>query len=352
MKNSEIMSDAIGRISEKYVNEYTEYAEHAEHTKSGEAPIDERVNTGDSTPSDERPELRQSRRPPHRKRTKIAVIAAAAVVAVALMAAIIPAMLRPGINIHDSINPNAPDWVSADVIKGNGGESIMHVVNGALDPDAATYVPKNQYIKEHKSAAEAVLKSELAYAWDINIRNLKKNSSPDSLLFRGFVTQTDTYSFDRDVTVIDGLVVSYDAASGTTSYRAYGTTSVQIVRKRTVVNIVTVQITGIMKDKNTTGYEVGDTIRLYSEYSYAIPDDWREEYPPDLECASCAPSYGDAELVFSANRLKDNSTSISSAVRDAGIFSGDVWYSDAVCTYEGYLNGTYDPVQKNFPVEE
>lgn len=349
MKNSEIMSDAIGRVSEKYVNEYTEYAEHAE---SGEAHIDERVNAGDSNPSDERPELRQNRKPPHRRRTKVAVIAAAAVVAVALTAAVIPAMLRPGSNIHDSINPNAPDSVKAEVIKGNGGESIMHVVNGALDPDAATYVPKDPYTKASMAEAKMTLAVERAYAWNINIPNLKKNTSPDSLLFRGFVTQTDTYSFDRDVTVIDGLVVSYDSASGTTSYRAYGTTSVQIVRKRTVVNIVTVQITGIMKDKNTTGYEVGDTIRLYSAYSYTIPDDLREEYPSYLECASCAPSYGDAELVFSVNRLKDNSTSISSAVRDAGIFSGDVWYSNAVCTYEGYLNKTYDPVQKNFPVEE
>ncbi len=349
MKNSEIMSDAIGRVSEKYVSEYTEYAERV---KSGEAPIDERVNAGDSAPSDERPALRQSRRPPRRRRTKIAVIAAAAVVAVVLMAVIIPAVLRPGSNIHDSINPNAPDSVKAEVIKGNGGESIMHVVNGALDPDAATYVPKDPYIQASMAKAKMSLTVERAYAWNINIPNLEKSTSPDSLLFSGFVTQTDTYSFDRDVTVIDGLVIAYNSEADTTSYVTRGTTSVQIVRKRTVVNIVTVQITGIMKDKNTTGYEVGDTIRLYSAYSYTIPDDLHEEYPSYLECASCAPSYGDAELVFTANRLKDSSNSISSAARDAGILNGDVWYSNAVCTYEGYLNGTYDPVKKNLPVEE
>lgn len=348
MKKNEIISDAIGRIGEKYVKEYTEF------TASDKTSVSKHVSADDRAPADKHTPLQPSSRSPRRRHTKIAIIASAAVVAVTLITAMFPLMLRPenAPELKDTINPNAPDSIIAEVIKGRGGESITHVVNGALDPDAATYTPQNAHIRERKAAAEASEAVEIFYDWRTNIPSLKKNTSPDSLLLRGFVTQTDTYIFDHDVTMTDGLVVSYDGASGTTSYEAYGTTSIQIVRKRTVVNIVTVQITETIKDQNTTGYEAGDTIRLYHEYSYEIPDGWSENYPPYLECASCAPSYGDAELIFAANRIKDNSRLISSAVRDAGIISGDIWHSIALCTYEGYLNGSYASARSNLPVAE
>lgn len=312
MKNSEIISDALGGVDEKFVSEYTSRMEGA-------------------------------KRAPRARR--ITAIVAAAALAALLATALIPALhygKRPSDNesisvpdgaTYNTINPAEPD---ASI------SQITHVVNGYILAKANGSTSKVPLDTEH----------ELAYAWNINIPILTESKSPDSLLFRGQVIQTDTYCFDREVTVIDGVYVSYDPKTGSTSYDSYGATSVSTAVQRTVVNITSVKITGVMKEDNTTGYSVGDTIRLYSEHRFTPAEDEHTESPDVLTCASYAPAYDDTEMLFAANRIKDNSTACSDTVRKAGLVDGDIWSTAAYCTYESAKNGSYYTPPSTFPTEE
>ncbi|MDY4898801.1 MAG: hypothetical protein SO125_07615 [Eubacteriales bacterium] len=293
-KNKNIMSDAIGRVSQKYVNEYI----------------------------DAQPQKRK-----HHARF-ITVVAAALVVVftIAAISVILNRSPQP---------PDIPDidGLSYDMMTCHNGKNITHVVNGYLDPNAASYLNPD----ETKTA------TEMAYAWDINIENAKKSKSPNSLIFCGIPIQTDTYCFDEQVVVNDsGDVVVYDAASQTTSIKSTPgyTARTYVQTRRTMFNIITVQITDIYKIDNTTGYNVGDVIYLYNEIRYSVSDGGEDLSPAYIECVRRSYGWGKRigeQTVFIVSHSQDLSY-VSGSVKSTGILTEDVWHVQALCSLENYKN--------------
>lgn len=301
MNNGEKISNAIGQISQSYVSEY--------------------INTACTRP---------------RSRRTVITVAVAATLAATVLIAAIPAMLR-----HDDDRlPDIPSvsGLSYEVSTDADGGQLIHAVNAHLDIDA-------KEADEHRRNTF----TETGYAWNENIAIVQNSESPNSLMFSGIPCRVDTYCFDRQVEYTEGNgVVSYDVASGTTRVDTLPGQSVKAYMRtrRTVCHIASVQITNIYNHINNTGYNVGDVIYIYSEYSYYPPDaeHGSDEISDDIRIA-CAGSSGwgekmGNEYVFIVHR---GSRVVSDTVRDVGIVSnvGELWGVSADCTLEAYNSGNY-----------
>lgn len=305
MKKSDMLSDAIGRVDQKYVSEY--------------------ITAGTAA------------RRPHRRRGAL-IAAIAAVLVAAMTFAIVPVLRR------DSSDPQLPqipdiDGLSYELLTDANGNRYLHAVNSYLDTDAVE--AWNKLYSEKRE-------NETAYAWDINIDTARNSTSPNSLIFSGIPIRTDTYCFDDLVECTeDGSMVSYDVATKTTSvYTMSDTDSKTYTRnRRTVCSIISVQITDIYKKSNTTGYNIGDVIYLYTEYSYfthsivadsGVMDELR------IDCAG-AGNWGNMigdELVFIVWR-GDNAVSESVCVTGVISDTDKMWRVSASCSIEAYKSGNY-----------
>lgn len=233
MKNNKKLSDAIGHIDQKYIDEYVS--------------------------------SRRARRPMMWR----AVIAAALAVALLAGAAIgLPYLTRGNHEIGDDLpnkpNPGPdpiqiPDSASGvEYITDNAGNRVLHVQGTTQIPEDIAY---SMGIDLKMEAAEMVF-----YNWSNIIDNAKQSTSPDQLIFIGTPVSKDVYVWDEEVTINgEGWVVEYDVASGTTALKEmYECEPYQAIR-RTTVQLSGIRIDEILKENNTTGYQVGDVIYFYSE---------------------------------------------------------------------------------------
>ena len=242
MKNNKKLSDAIGQIDQKYIDEY--------------------VNA------------RKVRRPMVWR----AVIAATLAVALLAGGALaLPAMLNnateqsENLPVHPAPGPDyiqIPDSASGvEYITDDAGNRVLHVMDTLEIPKdiAASLGLYNNQIEE---TAEMMLIN-----WSNIIDNAKQSTSPDELIFIGTPVSKDVYVWDKEVTINgEGWVVEYDASSGTTALKEmYECEPYQAIR-RTTVQLSGIRIDEILKQNNTTGYEVGDIIYFYSERSSTIDD--------------------------------------------------------------------------------
>lgn len=233
MKNNKKLSDAIGHIDQKYIDEYVS--------------------------------SRRARRPMMWR----AVIAAALAVALLAGAAIgLPYLTRGNHEIGDDLpnkpNPGPdpiqiPDSASGvEYITDNAGNRVLHVQGTTQIPEDIAY---SMGIDLKMEAAGMVF-----YNWSNIIDNAKQSTSPDQLIFIGTPVSKDVYVWDEEVTINgEGWVVEYDVASGTTALKEmYECEPYQAIR-RTTVQLSGIRIDEILKENNTTGYQVGDVIYFYSE---------------------------------------------------------------------------------------
>lgn len=301
MNNGEKLSKAIGRINQSYVNEY--------------------INSTEARP---------------RSRRRALTVAVAAALTAAVLIAAIPAILR-----HDSDRlPDIPsvDGLSYEASTAADGGQVIHAVNAYLDVDAGA-------AGRHRWNMSA----ESAYAWDQNIAVMQSSESPNNLMFSGIPYRVDTYCFDRQVEYTEkNGVISYDVASGTTKVDILpGQSGKTYMRtRRTVCHIASIQITNIYNHTNNTGYNVGDVIYIYSEYSYYLSDaEHGDDKISDGIRIACAGSsdWGQkmgTEYVFISHR---SDRIVSDAVQAAGIVSNvsELWGVSASCTLEAYISGNY-----------
>lgn len=233
MKNNKKLSDAIGHIDQKYIDEYVS--------------------------------SRRARRPMMWR----AVIAAALAVALLAGAAIgLPYLTRGNHEIGDDLpnkpNPGPdpiqiPDSASGvEYITDNAGNRVLHVQGTTQIPEDIAY---SMGIDLKMEAAGMVF-----YNWSNIIDVAKQSTSPDQLIFIGTPVSKDVYVWDEEVTINgEGWVVEYDVASGTTALKEmYECEPYQAIR-RTTVQLSGIRIDEILKENNTTGYQVGDVIYFYSE---------------------------------------------------------------------------------------
>lgn len=275
MKNNKKLSDALGSIDEKYVNEYV----------NGQSVV--------------------SRRPMIWR----TVIAASVAVTLLVGAVIgIPAALRGNTELgDDTLSQLEPGGTLAEIAAGEhiikwenitdaAGNSVLH----ASTPGQIPQSDLNKALFGASGGPESAANNLLDYLeyinWSNIIGNAKQSTSPDELIFIGTPVSQDIYVWDEETTVEEGWVVEYDVASGTTALKQlYESEPYQAIR-RTVVQLHGIRIDEILKENNTTGYEVGDIIYFYSERAHTIeqlaqtPDNdmainWGElgwEIPEDL----------------------------------------------------------------------
>lgn len=312
MNNGEKISNAIGRIDQRYVSEYIKTV------------------------------------PPRSHRRATLVTAAAATLAVVLLLTALPAMLG-----HDDGRlPDIPsiNGLNYELSTASDGSQVVHAINAHLDTDA-----------RQAGDGRWNISVERAYAWKENIAIVQSSESPNSLMFSGIPQRVDTYCFDRQVEYTEkNGTISYDVVSGQTTVDTLpGQPDKTYMRtQRTVCHIATVHITNIYNNTNNTGYNSGDVIYIYSEYSYYPTDDApaADEISSDIRIACASSSdWGQkigGEYVFVAYR---SSRTVSDAVLSAGIISNvnEMWGVSASCTLEGYNNGNYYQTDSRmWPVEE
>ena len=240
MKNNKKLSDAIGHIDQKYIDEYVS--------------------------------SRRARRPMMWR----AVIAAALAVALLAGAAIgLPYLTRGNHEIGDDLpnkpNPGPdpiqiPDSASGvEYITDNAGNRVLHVMDTLEIPQDIAH---SMGIDLKMEAAEMVF-----YNWSNIIDVAKQSTSPDQLIFIGTPVSKDVYVWDEEVTINgEGWVVEYDVASGTTALKEmYECEPYQAIR-RTTVQLSGIRIDEILKENNTTGYQVGDVIYFYLERASMIDE--------------------------------------------------------------------------------
>lgn len=233
MNNNKRLSDAIGHIDQKYIDEYVS--------------------------------SRRARRPMMWR----AVIAAALAVALLAGAAIgLPYLTRGNHEIGDDLpnkpNPGPdpiqiPDSASGvEYITDDAGNRVLHVMDTLEIPQDIAH---SMGIDLKMEAAEMAF-----YNWSNIINVAKQSTSPDQLIFIGTPVSKDVYVWDEEVTINgEGWVVEYDVASGTTALKEmYECEPYQAIR-RTTVQLSGIRIDEILKENNTTGYQVGDVIYFYSE---------------------------------------------------------------------------------------
>ncbi len=254
MKNNKKLSDALGSIDEKYIDEYV----------NGQSVV--------------------SRRPMIWR----TVIAASVAVTLLVGAVIgIPAALRGNTELGDDTiieigeQPIIGDAEREYIIDANGN-TVLHIKNQLnLPNDLSNHV--------HYQASQAEIATEnyreTYFPWEENIKLAKKNTSPTNLIFTGIPIAKDTYVFDKEVTVYDdNRIVEYDVASGTTSVKeipGVETKAPEQKVKRTYFSVLSIKITSILKKNNTTGYEVGDIIHIYLEDSFYLDDNVVEIVIPE-----------------------------------------------------------------------
>ena len=245
MKNNKKLSDALGSIDEKYIDEYV----------NGQSVVSRR---------------------PMIWRTVIAASVAVTLLVGAVVG--IPAAFRGNTELGDGTSPN--DTISetktaagnillniadTEYIVAEDGSQVLHVKNSATLP--------NELKNVHYMAESATPAIDIYYNWDKIIDTAINSTSSESLIFKGVQVGADTYCFDKQETVIDeGKVVEYDYASGTTAYHQYGEPQEYTVMMRYYFTVRAVKITEILKLNNNTGYNVGDTIYIYSESKFQLYD--------------------------------------------------------------------------------
>lgn len=240
MNNNKRLSDAIGHIDQKYIDEYVS--------------------------------SRRARRPMMWR----AVIAAALAVALLAGAAIgLPYLTRGNHEIGDDLpnkpNPGPdpiqiPDSASGvEYITDDAGNRVLHVQGTTQIPEDIAY---SMGLDLKMEAAEMVF-----YNWSNIIDVAKQSTSPDQLIFIGTPVSKDVYVWDEEVTINgEGWVVEYDVASGTTALKKmYECEPYQAIR-RTTVQLSGIRIDEILKENNTTGYQVGDVIYFYLERASMIDE--------------------------------------------------------------------------------
>lgn len=233
MNNNKKLSDAIGHIDQKYIDEY--------------------VSSG------------RARRPMMWR----AVIAAALAVALLAGAAIgLPYLTRDNNEIGDDLpnkpNPGPdpiriPDSASGvEYITDDAGNRVLHVQGTTQIPEDIAY---SMGLDLKAKSMEMVF-----YNWSNIIGNAKQSTSPDQLIFIGTTVSKDVYVWDEEVAINgEGWVVEYDVASGTTALKEMYECEPYTAIRRTTVQLSGIRIDEILKENNTTGYEVGDVIYFYSE---------------------------------------------------------------------------------------
>lgn len=240
MNNNKKLSDAIGHIDQKYIDEYVS--------------------------------SRRARRPMMWR----AVIAAALAVALLAGAVIgLPYLTRGNHEIGDNLpnkpNPGPdpiqiPDSASGvEYITDNAGNRVLHIMDTLEIPQDIAH---SMGIDLKMEAAEMVF-----YNWSNIIDVAKQSTSPDQLIFIGTPVSKDVYVWDEEVTINgEGWVVEYDVASGTTALKEmYECEPYQAIR-RTTVQLSGIRIDEILKENNTTGYQVGDVIYFYLERASMIDE--------------------------------------------------------------------------------
>ncbi len=243
MKNSKKLSDAMGQIDQKYIDEY--------------------VNT-------------KNARRPMVWRTVTAAALAVAILAGAVIA--FPYMNRtteqgdtlPGTNNLGLVVSTPEDGT---YITDAAGNRVLHFSGTTQLPDSFTL---DKMILEE---AEMVVVN-----WDFIIPSAQQSTSPDELIFIGTPISKDVYVWEREETVSgEEWAVEYDYASGTTALKLIKEGEPYQAIRRTMVQLVGVRIDEILKENNTTGYAVGDTIYFYSETARTIEPDASDPIIPDLD---------------------------------------------------------------------
>lgn len=269
MKNNKKLSDALGNIDEKYVNEYV----------NAPTPVS-------------RPMIWRT------------VIAASVAVTLLVGAVIgIPAALRGNTELGDDTFNEIGDLPiigdpEREYITDANGNTVLHIKNQLT-------LPSDLSNKLYSQEAATEVAVETYFLWEDNIKLAKNDTSPTNLIFTGIPISKDTYVFDKDVTVYDdNRIVEYDVASGTTAIKeipGVETSEPQIKTKRTYFSVLAIKITSILKKNNNTGYNEGDIIYIYSENSFYLDNDAdtpiteiayeiHTDYPLDLT-TSAAPAW-------------------------------------------------------------
>lgn len=259
MKNSKKLSDAIGQVDEKYINEY--------------------ING-------------QTARRPMIWRTVIAATLAVALLAGTVLA--LPYMRGNAIEQSEEL-PNhpgpAPGYIdltdsaaNVEYITDDAGNRVLHVKDTLEIPDNIALSLGLYPIVE---SMEQVL-----YNWSNIIDNAKRSTSPEHLIFIGTPVSKDVYVWDEEVTINgEGWVVEYDVASGTTAIKEiYEYEPYQAIR-RTTVQLSGIRIDEILKENNTTGCEVGDVIYFYSEIARNV-----EQIGPNIPTKDTSIYWGDIDI--------------------------------------------------------
>ena len=250
MKNNKKLSDALGSIDEKYIDEYV----------NGQSVV--------------------SRRPMIWR----TVIAASVAVTLLVGAVIgIPAALRGNQELgDDTIIETGEQPIIGDAereyITDANGNTVLHIKN-------QLNLPTDLSNKLYSQEAATEVYRETYFPWEDNIKLAKKNTSPTNLIFTGIPIAKDTYVFDKEVTVYDdNRIVEYDVASGTTSVKeipGVETKAPEQKVKRTYFSVLAIKITSILKKNNNTGYNEGDIIYIYSENSFYLDDNTVEIVIPE-----------------------------------------------------------------------
>ena len=248
MKNNKKLSDALGSIDEKYIDEYV----------NGQGTV--------------------SRRPMIWR----TVIAASVAVTLLVGAAVgIPAAFRGNTELGDYTEPTlAPGGTLSEIAAGEYAikwESITDAAgNSVLHAATAGQIPQDDLNKALFGASASITESSaemMLINWSSIISNAKQSTSPDELIFIGTPVSHDVYAWDEETTINgEGWVVEYDVASGTTALKEVYECEPYQATRRTVVQLYGIRIDEILKENNTTGYKVGDIIYFYSERASIIED--------------------------------------------------------------------------------
>lgn len=371
MKNSKKLSDTIGQVDEKYINEY--------------------ING-------------QTARRPMIWRTVIAATLAVALLTGTVLA--LPYMLGNAIEQSEKLPhhlgpaPGDIDFTNPtnniEYITDDAGNRVLHVKDTLEIPDNIALSLGLYPIVE---SMEQVL-----YNWSNIIDNAKQSTSPDHLIFIGTPVSKDVYVWDEEVTINgEGWVVEYDVASGTTAIKEIYEYEPYEAIRRTTVQLLGIRIDEILKENNTTGYEVGDVIYFYSEIARNVeqidsgiletavprpaPDTATESGAYIPATTTAAPSFiptttpapmteiapetvpeidynGDGKvdeqdktedattLPYSGQRLyvaQVNTRQVSEIVKNSGIVPEQLWDSTHSCTAEEYRSGRFPNDMSNMP---
>ena len=286
MKNNKKLSDAIGQIDQKYIDEYM----------NGQA----------------------SRRPLI-WRTVIAATLAVTLLVGAVIG--IPMLTRDGGEIGDGqpqlTFPENEDgtFLDGEYITGADGTPVFYM--------SGIYSASGSYYESGDKTASTV---EIAIDWASTLNTAINDPYPDTLIFIGRPVSADTYFFDKEVP-ISGWLVEYDVASGTTAIKPADTKVPEIKTQRIFFTVRAVEITEILKKNNTTGYNVGDTVYIYSSYGITLDDGNTgtsniEQYSPDSAVSSpyapmTLPAEASSGAYIPATTVPE--TEIATAVVEQGI---------------------------------